>query len=47
MQHVDVAMEAKDNTLIVDEMITREVEEREHRILLRFGVRLVGLVAPL
>ncbi len=48
MRHAIAAMAAQGNDLVVDDVMTREGQDREYRLLLsRFEVRLVGLFAPL
>lgn len=48
MRHAIAAMAAQGNDLAVDDVMTREGQDREYRLLLsRFDVRLVGLFAPL
>lgn len=48
MRHAVAAMAAEGNDLIVDDVMTREGEDREYRELLAgYDVRLVGLFAPL
>ncbi len=48
MRHAVAAMAAQGNNLIVDNVMTREGQDREYRALLsEFDVRLVGLFAPL
>ena len=48
MRHAVAAMAAQGNNLVVDDVMTREDQDREYRALLSgFGVRLVGLFAPL
>jgi chloramphenicol 3-O phosphotransferase len=48
MRHAIAAMAAQGNNLVVDDVMTREGQDREYRVLLSgFDVRLVGLFAPL
>lgn len=48
MRHAVAAMAAQGNNLIVDNVMIRDGQDREYRVLLSgFNVRLVGLFAPL
>jgi chloramphenicol 3-O phosphotransferase len=48
MRHAIAAMVAQGNSIVVDDVMIGQGEEREYRTLLsRFDVRLVGLLAPL
>lgn len=48
MRHAVAAMAAQGNNLVVDDVMIQEGQDREYRALLSgFGVRLVGLFAPL
>jgi chloramphenicol 3-O phosphotransferase len=48
MRHAVAAMAAQGNNLVVDDVMIGQGEAREYRDLLsRYGVRLVGLFAPL
>lgn len=48
MRHAVAAMAAQGNNLVVDDVMTREGQDREYRALLTgFRVRVVGLFAPL
>ncbi len=48
MRHAIVAMAAQGNNLTVDDVMTRDGQDRDYRALLSgFAVHLVGLFAPL